>query len=466
MDITSCDIVYSKYSGVESVSDPPEKEFEKSMPYDMPDQISSSDNHPSGIRIRLGTRMKTGEPVCWLPEDARQSAANLAVVGGENTDNTQMVHSVAIQLLRQKAQAKESVSLLLFVGMDDSGDSHTNFPEISGAQVLRLHRLPFNPLSLSCLERKPQLHTHMAMVFADSLARAYGLGALEKSILVQSVISAYASRGITSDPLTWNLPAPSLEDVYEEYCARPQSQRSDTLAQILENLSALELFDPDTAPEEPILNRFQGTVMIDMAGYPESLKFFVLDMMLDVLEKQIHGRERTLGCGLRNMILIENADRLLLGGCPGLEELLTRGSQFGLGVLLSVHSMDAFQVNRFDCSQHIRTWVLHNVEDLRKTDLEFLLRADIPDSELDRLYQESRHLRKLHSLIFPSDDTPILAEDLPFYEIAGDTAQSYLISERTVPDPKPMAGMPLLDFDDLGTLDEDIPGPMGLFDGL
>lgn len=436
---------------------------------DKPDLISPLADDPTGARIRLGTRMKTTEPVYWMIEDPRHPAANLAIVGGENMGNTQMVHSVAIQLLRQKAQAGEPIDLLLFAGLDDYGDSHTNFPELTGARVLRLHKLPFNPLTLSGLDRKPQLHTHIAMVFADSLARAYGLNALEKSTLVQSIISAYASRGITSDPLTWNLPAPSLEDVYEEYCARPQGQHSGTLAQILENLSAMELFDCGPAQEELLFHRLRGTVMIDMSGYSESLKHFALDIMLQVLWEQQHSRGRTLHDGLRNMILIDNADRLLSPCSPALEGLLTQGQEFGIGLLLAAQSLDAVQECSFDCRPWIHGWILHNVEALRKSDLEYLLQTDIHDSELERLYQESRHLGRLQSLICLRNREPVLAVDLPFYEIAADAAQSYLIPEHIAPAPEPLEGMPLLDFNDLealGTLDDEITGPMGLFDGL
>ena len=68
----------------------------------------------AAVRIRLGTHLKTREPVYWFPEDTRYpAAANLAVVGGEKTGNTQMLCSAAIQLLRQKEQTGESLGLLL-----------------------------------------------------------------------------------------------------------------------------------------------------------------------------------------------------------------------------------------------------------------------------------------------------------------------------------------------------------------
>jgi len=439
------------------------------MNHNKPEQLFPPVQESAGVRIRLGTRLKTPEPLYWTPEDAPYpAAANLAIVGREHTGNAQMLHSAAIQLLRQKNRMEEPIGLLLFEGQDDYTDSRGNFIELSDARTLRLHKLPFNPLSLAGLEKKPQLHTHMAMVFADTLARAYGLGSLEKSTLVQAIISAYLSRGITSDPLTWDRNAPSLADVYEEYRSRPQGQRSDTLIQILDSLSAMELFDAD-ASGTALLDLIQGTVILDMSGYSEALKHFLPGIALEVLWAQMQGWKRTLDRKLRKMILIDNADRLLSAGSPGLEGLLAQGWEFGLGLMLSAQPMESFQRDLSDCRKWIRAWIVHNVTDLRKSDLEFLLQMDIPDSDLERLYQETRHLRKLHSLIFLGTDEPVLAEDLPFSEIARDTAQSYLVPERAAPEPEPLAGMPLLDFknlDTLVTLEDEITGPMGIFDDL
>lgn len=424
----------------------------------------------SSLRVRLGTHLITSEPVYWLPEDTRfPAAANLAVVGGGKTGNTQMLFSAAIQLLRQKEQAGESLDLLLVDGLEDYNDSRSNFLELTDARLLRLHKLPFHPLRLSGLEQKPQLHTHIAMVFADTMARSYGLSPLEKSTLVQSVIAAYASFGITSDPLTWNRKPPSLEDVYEEYRARPQGQRSDTVAHILDNLSTMELFDPEAAGKAPLLDQLQGTVVLDMSGYPEALKHFVLSLLLETIWAQIPSRQRTLDRKLQNMILIDHADRLFSAGNPGLEGLLIQGWEYGVGLMFSAQSMELFQDDAFDCRKWIRAWLLHNVADLQKTDLEFLLQMDIPDSELARLYQTSTQLPKLHSLIFLGTEDPVLAEDLPFFEIAGDDRQSYLIPEHLESEPEPLAGMPLLDFNNLDALaapEDDFIGPMGIFENL
>ena len=422
----------------------------------------------TGLRVRLGTVQKPKSPVYWTPEDPlRLATPNIAVVGGEDTGNTQMTESIAIQLLRQKAGT--DFGILLFAGLDDYSESRTTFVETTGAKVLRLHKLPMNPFSLRNLERKPQLHTHVAMSFADALTRGYGLGALEKSMLVQSVIAAYAARGITSDPVTWDKTPPTMEDVHDAYAARPQSQRSDALAQVMESMTFLELFDTDREDYPDLFDQIRGMMIMDMSGYPEGLKQFALSMVLEILCVQMQSREKRISRELWKMILVDNADELLSSGSGGLEGLLSQGREFGVGMLLAVRDLDGFQDEGFDYRKWIRTWVMHNVADLRKSDLEFLLQIDIYDSMLEQLYQASRRLEKLHSLIRIGTETPVLSEDLPFYEIAEDASQSYLIEEKKEPELEALAGMPVLDarhLDDLVIL-EDIPEtPMGLLDDL
>ena len=425
---------------------------------------------PIGTLVRLGTGKQTGEPVLWTPEDPQRLAtANLALIGQEHTGNTQMLESMVLQLLRQKAQAGEPMGILICDGMNDYSESRATFVEAVGARVMRLHKLPLNPFSLRGLERKPQLHTHIAMSFADALARAYGLGALQKSTLVQSILAAYAARGITSDPVTWDLMPPTFKDVYEEYCSRPQAQRDDALAPVMENPSLLDLFDENVKEYSNAYDLLQGVVILDMSGYPETLKHFALGVLLEMFHTQMCSRERTLSRQLHKAILVDKADLLLAAGSPGLEGILSQGREFGVALLLSAQSLDGFLNGSFDYRKWIRTWVLHNVADLRKTDLEFLLQMDIHDSSLERMYQVSRHLQKLHSLVRFGTEDPVLTEDLPFYEILSDTAQSYLKWESPELEPEPLAGMPLLDtadLDSLVALDDSPATPMVPLDDL
>lgn len=433
-------------------------------------QASQMDTDLKGIRIRLGTGRKNAEPVIWTPEDAeRVSTPNAAVIGGVDTGNTQVMKSIVLQFLRQREEAPGETGVLIFDWMGDYDESKTDFMESTGAKVRRLQKLPLNPFSLRKLERTPQLHVHTAMSFADTLARAYGLGPLQKSTLVQSVVAAYAAKGITSDPLTWDLTAPTFADVYEEYCSRPQAQRSDALTPVMESLSAFELFDTDPPERTTLYEIFRGTVVIDMSGYPQELRSFAMGIILEQLYAQMCGSQRTVSDSLTKLVVIDEADALLDMGCPGLEGILRRSREYGLAVVLATMSPRHFCSGSFDWWKVIRTWVIHNAEDLYKGELESLLQMDPYDPGLERLYQTVKHQEKLQSLVRIGSETPLSAEDLPFYEIVRDTTQSYLKDTRAEPKPAPLEGMPLLDAGNLDLVDilDDIPAaPMETLENL
>ena len=406
----------------------------------------------NGIRIRLGTDRKTTEPIYWTPEDPeRVSSPNAAVIGGPDTGNTQLVKSMVVQFLRQRARSQTGV--LIFDWMGDYDESKTDFIEATGARVRKLQKLPLDPFSLRQLERKPQLQVHRAMAFADTLVRAFGLGPLQKSILVQAVVAAYEAKGITSDPLTWDRTAPGFAEVYEEYTSRPQSQRNDSLSQVMESLTAYELFDSQLPERTTTLELFRGTMVIDMSGYPRELQRFAAGIMLEQLYAQMCGSRRRPTGAVSKMLMIDEADPLLEMGCPGLEGILRRSREYGLGVVLAAGSPVHFCGDRFDWQQVIRTWIVHNAEELYKPELENLLRLDTFEMGGERLYQWVKHQQKLQSLIRVGTEEPMQSEDLPFYEVVRDTRQSYLKESRQEVRTLPLEGMPLLDVANLDTVD-------------
>ena len=434
------------------------------------EDFQNGDTALKGIRIRLGTQRKSGEPVFWTPEDSRRiSTPNAAVIGGADTGNTQVMKSIALQFLRQRRGKTGDTGLLILDWAGDYDDSKTDFLEATEAQVRKLQKLPLNPFSLRNLERNPQLPVHTAMDFADILARAYGLDPLQRSILANSVVSAYVAKGITSDPLTWDRPAPTFADVYEEYCSRPQAQRSDELSSVMDALGAFELFDPTSAEGDTLLDLFRGTVVIDMSGYPRELKRFAAGILIQQLSGQMKAMGRSYGGDLTRMLLIDEADDLMALEHSALKEVLRRSREHGLAVVLAAQSTTHFCTGDFRWGQVIPTWIVHNGEELSRQDLETLLQLDAFEMGAERMFQTVKHQRKLQSLIRIGTELPLAAEDLPFYEIVGDDQERYLKEQKQETKFLPLEGIPLLDTDHLDVVDvlDDIPAaPMAELEKL
>ena len=417
-----------------------------------------------GMRIRLGTQRKNGEAIFWTPEDSqRVFTPNAAVIGGADTGNTQVMKSIALQFLRQRQGKKGDTGLLILDWAGDYDESKTDFLEATGAWVRRLQKLPVNPFSLKYLDRNPQLPVHTAMDFADILARAYGLGPLQRSTLANSVVSAYAAKGITSNPLSWDQPAPTFADVYEEYCSRPQAQRSEDLSAVMDSIEAFELFDPEPGEGTTLLDMFRGTVVIDMSGYPRELKRFATGVMLQQLAAQMNAMGRSYGGDLNRMLLIDEADDLMAMEHSALRKILRRGREYGLAVVLANQSPAGFCSGDFEWWKVISTWVIHNGEELLRQELERLLQMDAFGLGAERMYQQVKHQQKLQSLIRIGTELPLAAEDLPFYEIVRDSQESYLKEQTQEAKFLPLEGIPLLDTDHLDVveaLDDSPAAPM------
>ena len=103
--------------------------------------------------------------------------------------------------------------------------------------------------------------------------------------------------------------------------------------------------------------------------------------------------------------------------------------------------------------------MIHNAEELYRPELETLLQPDSHEFGLERLYQQVKHQIKLQSLIRIGTEEPILAEDLPFYEIVQDKNQNYLKERQQEVRTLPLEGMPLLDKTNLDAVDitDDLP---------
>lgn len=437
----------------------PAKEDEAFMKREMPELRSFMpklfEKREEGIaeadspKIRLGTGRKTGEPIDWMPWEGEQMHA--CILGAPGTGKTQMIKSVIVQLLRQR----RDMGILVLDFKGDYNESKPEFVEVTQARVLKIHHLSLSPFDLRGMEPVPQLHVHTAMDFADAMAASYNLDPIQKSTLVQSVMAAYTACGITEDPKTWTRSAPTFAQVYREYQERPSSQHNDSLEHILENLAAMDLFaeEPD---EKDRYSSFRGVVVLDLSGYSEQVKNLAAMVILNKFCDRMAGSVPKAELG--KLVLVDETDDILSRGCPVLKRILQEGKERGVGVILSARYPDFLQTMGFDCREYISLWLVHRVEELRRSELEYILRRDFPESMVEQLYYSLRQLEHNESLVIREEE-PVFMENLPFRDISTDTAQTYLRQTVQEPEEDVFAGMQELDVTHLEVfaLEEELP---------
>ena len=182
------------------------------------------------------------------------------------------------------------------------------------------------------------------------------------------------SRGIIpNDPKTWTLPAPTFQNVYSLYMGDDDIKKGDSLEAALRTLADFEVFEADSRNTESLFDLLTGVVVIDISGYDTDLQNLIIAITLDLFyaQMQARGSSKLLGKHrqLTKMILVDEADNFLHEGFPSLKKILKEGREFGVGTILSTQFLKHFGSGDDDFSKYILTWVVHNVADLKNTDI-------------------------------------------------------------------------------------------------
>ena len=117
------------------------------------------------------------------------------------------------------------------------------------------------------------------------------------------------------------------------------------------------------------------------------------------------------------MILVDEADHFMSEGYPSLKKILKEGREFGVGTILSTQFLKHFSGTDDDYAKYIMTWVVHNVADLKQSDVDFVFRTQ-PGSAAGRdLYNEIRQLKEHHSIVKIGTEKPVAIQNMPFWKL-------------------------------------------------
>ena len=79
--------------------------------------------------------------------------------------------------------------------------------------------------------------------------------------------------------------------------------------------------------------------------------------------------------------------------------------------------MEHFGSGEDDYSKYILTWVVHNVADLKPSDVEFVFKVESKSQESQTLFNDIKSLKKHHSIIKIGNEKPIYIADKAFWEL-------------------------------------------------
>ena len=380
----------------------------------------------NGMQILFGTNDQNGTRVIWNPNDTSQLFhTNTGIIGTMGTGKTQFTKSIITQLYREQVKNVDGnpLGILIFDYKGDYNKSKEDFICATNATVLQPYHLPVNPLTLiEPAVFRPLLPTHTANAFKDTISKVYNLGPKQQNVLFQCIMDTYVASGIVSgNPSTWGNEAPTFEQVYQRYSNDEDIKKGDTLSVVLDKLKMFEIFEANPSNTKSLFEVLNGVVVIDLSGFDSDIQSLTVAIILDLFYSQMQAAGSSKMDGnlrqLTKMILVDEADNFMSEGFPALKKILKEGREFGVGTILSTQFLKHFGSGEDDYSKYILTWVVHNVSDLKSTDVDFVFKTEPKSTENQILFNAIKALEKHHSIVKIGNDKPIYIKDKAFWEL-------------------------------------------------
>ncbi|MDO4687462.1 MAG: DNA phosphorothioation-dependent restriction protein DptH [Plesiomonas sp.] len=371
------------------------------------------------LRILFGHEALRQNPLYWEPTNtARFMNTNTGIIGTMGTGKTQFTKSLITQLMRQQQNNVNGapIGLLIFDYKSDYVDDA--FSQANQSKRLRLHHLPYNPLSL--YGDMPMLPVHTATGFAETLAKAFGLGPKQQLRLRKLILDAYELAGISkSDSSTWSRPAPTLAQVWDLYLEQDKVDE-DSLYAALDSLISYEIFETMPDDVSSLYELLDGVTVIELAGYSPQIQNLVVALTLDLFYSQMQKRGKPQVEGdyrqITKMILVDEADNFMSQDFPSLRKILKEGREYGVGVILSTQDLSHFKTGENNYGSYILTWVVHRVAEIKNADIKAIFNKD-DKSEQEQLMETIRKLDKHFSLYIDGDKKVSMMRDRAFWEL-------------------------------------------------
>ena len=407
----------------------------KDMDADVVSEIETQDSFVEeiGMKVCFGTDKGTGNELLWMPNDTDQIFhTNMGIIGTMGTGKTQFTKSIITQLHRSCMYNVEAhdVGILIFDYKGDYNQSKEDFIDATSAKVYQPYHLPFNPLALTKSKVfKPLLPIHTANAFKDTLSKAYGLGPKQQDTLFQCIIETYHACGIIEhDPSTWDNEPPTFEQVYQRYANDEEIKKNDSLAAAMNKLHQFQIFESVASETEALFDLLKGVVVIDLSIFDPDVQNLIVAIVLDLFYSQMQAAGSSKMEGkyrqLTKMILVDEADNFMSQGFPSLKKILKEGREFGVGTILSTQFLNHFGTGDDDYSKYILTWVVHNVSDLKASDVEFVFKTESKSQESICLFNDIKKLNKHNSIVKIGNNRPQYIIDRAFWELWKDIKNS------------------------------------------
>ena len=318
----------------------------------------------------------------YAPSNTALTQLNMGVVGDLGTGKTQLLKALMYQIARDPSRNRGVAPkfLVLDTKRDYGGNEGINgvMHDALGIKVIR----PFNmPLNIFDIRGSKEFHPMMAKAnfFVDILDKIHsGMGPIQRTNLFEAIQTAFEEKGYEPGMDFSNFEAPTLKDVFEAYASNGQK---DSPYSIMHQLLMNKLFVEDASQAQSFSEFFSSSVVVslgDIASMDKPLRLALViflnlyrDYMLNVEKRKYIGSDPQLRF-VDSYVLIDEAKLIMDLDLQVLEDLLRKGREFGVGVVLSSQYPGDFKSRSMNYGEALATWFIHKVPKVTEKELEQL----------------------------------------------------------------------------------------------
>jgi hypothetical protein len=205
-----------------------------------------------------------------------------------------------------------------------------------------------------------------------------------------------------------------------------QGKKTDAPHSLMNKLVLAKLFEEDSTKTIDFKDFFDQTVVLSLGGIASNdrnLKMVMIifmniyrEYMLGIRKYEFIKNGKTQLRKIDSFLLIDEANLIMEYELPVLEDLLLKGREFGMGVILSSQYLSHFRKSSTNYIEPLLTWFVHKIPNISVKELQVLGLTNADEGIVEKIKS-----LQCHYCLYKSLDSPgIIIKGLPHYILDND----------------------------------------------
>ena len=336
-----------------------------------------------GISLFIGKSLNLTENMDFFftPSNTELNQLNIGVVGDLGTGKTQFLKNFIYQMSSSSIENRGvAPKFLIFdtkkdYDLSSNSDLDKKLHESSNIRTLSPSFLPVNIFDLENCSGTNRAYTRAKFV-SNIFKKIYKIGIVQENKLTSIILTSYQDKGykpgMTDEELK-EIQYPTFPEIYELY------DKDDSVKAILFDIVHSYLFETDLTKVVRFKDLFNQSLVFSLGDLVENQRELIMIILLVLYREYMIGIKKepfikSLSGNLTlrkvdSFVLIDEANQIMDFEFDVLQDILLKGREFGVGVILSTQYLSHFKKSSINYSESLNTWFVHKQNKLHKRDL-------------------------------------------------------------------------------------------------